>query len=166
MGIGGGPSLLIRVEKEELALRSHIEHIAHAGGLLNRPLQHIPGIPRKCGPVRIIHIADQPCHLALLGPPREYLKGIQVRVQVHVGLVNPYKSLNGGAVKHAAVIQRLPKLAGSNGHILKHTKNIRELKADELHILFLHHADNVVLTVFAHLYSPSLANCNTNHVDP
>lgn len=45
-------------------------------------------------------------------------------------------------------------------------KNIRELKAYKLHILFLGHADNVVLTVFAHLYSPSLANCYTNNVNP
>ena len=38
MGIGGGPSLLIRVEKEKLALRPYIKYITHVRGLSDRPL--------------------------------------------------------------------------------------------------------------------------------
>ena len=169
MCAGSGPSLLVRVKEKEFTFRTHIEHISHVLRPLDSPFEHIPRIAGKRGPVRVIHVADKPGHLALLGPPRKDLKGIQIRIQVHIRLVNPHKPFNGRSVKHAAVIQCLFKLAGSDGHILKHSEDIRKLEADKLHILLFHHTHDVLFTVFAHNNLPLLQTViptNTQRREP
>ena len=154
VGLGGGPPLLVGVEQEEFTLRPHLEGISHGLCPGHGLPQHITGITRKGRAVRIVHVADQAGHLSLLGTPGKYLKGIKIRIEVHIGLINPHKALDGGAVKHTLVIQGLLQLAGRNCHIFQLSKYIRKLKADELHILLPGHTDNIILVVSAHLFSP------------
>ena len=169
MCAGGGPPLLVRVKEKEFTFRPHIEHISHVLRPLYSPFEHISWVAGKRGSIRVIHVADKPGHLALLRPPRKHLKGIQIRIQVHIRLVNPHKTFNGRAVKHAAVIQCLFKLAGSDGHILKHSEDIRKLEADKLHILIFHHTHDILFTVFAHINLPLLQTViptNTQRREP
>ena len=118
VGIRGGPSVLIGVKQKELTFRACLEGISHVQGLPGDPAHHISGVPFKRLPAGPVHVADEPCHLPLLGPPGKDLKGIQIRVQVHIRLLNPHKPLNGRTVEHTAVVQSLPQLTGSNGNIL------------------------------------------------
>ena len=154
VGLGGGTALLVGVEQEKLALRSNVEHVPHLLRPLHGALQHIARVPDKGLLIHAVHVADQARHLALLRPPGEYLKGVQVGIQVHVGLVDPHKALDGGAVEHAAVVQRFLKLAGRDSHIFQHSEDIRKLQTDEFHILLLRKADYIFLTVFAHCFLP------------
>ena len=154
VGLGGGTALLVGVEQEKLALRANVEHVPHLLRPLHGALQHKTRVPDKGLLIHAVHVADQARHLALLGPPGEYLKGVQVGIQVHVGLVDPHKALDGGAVEHAAVVQGFPKLAGRDGHIFQHSEDIRKLQTDEFHILLLRKADYIFLTVFAHCFLP------------
>ena len=142
--------LFIGVKKEKLTLRPHLEHIPHIRRPFDSPLQHIAGIPLKWCAVRIVHVADQPCHSALLRSPWKDLKGVQIRMKVHIRLIDPHKALNGGTIKHTPVIQGLRQLSGRDRHIFKHPENIRKLKTYKLHILLFHYTDNVISAVFAH----------------
>ena len=84
MADGGGPCVVIQMEQEKFAFRSHLEQISHFRRFPQRPLQDIPGVPLKGRPVRTDDIADQARHLALLGPPWKNLQRIRVRLQIQV----------------------------------------------------------------------------------
>ena len=92
-------------------------------------------------------IADQPGHPAVAGPPGKNGEGVQVRVEILVRLVDPHEPLDGGAVKHDLVVDRLLDLRRSNGHVLQLAENIGELQANELHILLFDFANDVFLCV-------------------
>ena len=84
VGQGGGKSVLIRVEKEKLTLRSRVQRIAHLCRSCHCLFEHISWISLIGRPILPVYIADQPCHLPLLGAPRKNLKGTQIRAQVHI----------------------------------------------------------------------------------
>ena len=135
-------------EQEELRLGAHIKPVkAHGVGLLNHLFEHIPGVANEGGAVGVVHIADEPGHLAVAGPPGEDGEGVQVGVEVLVRLVNADKALDGGAVEHDLVVHRLFDLRGGDGHIFQLAEDVRELEADKLNILLLHHADDVFFGV-------------------
>ena len=146
--LGGGLALLVGLKEEELGLRPHVEGvIAHTLRLLQHLLQNAAGIAYKGGAVGIIDVADKAGHLAVLRPPGEYHKGIQVGIEVLVGLIDPHKTLDGGAVEHDLVVDRLLDLRRGERHVLELTENIGELHADKLDVLFFDDADNVFLGV-------------------
>ena len=150
MGIGGRPPIVVRMEQEKLALRPHLEGIAHLLCLLCRLAQHIPGISLKRLLVYAVDVADQPGHLALLRTPWKDLKGVQIRIKIHIRFFDTHKALDGGAVKNTPVFQRLRQLSHCNRHIFQHAENIRKLQADELYIFLLCHPDNILPAVLAH----------------
>ena len=167
VGGGGGLALFIRLEQEELALRAYVEAVAHISRLLQHPLQRAPGIAHERRAVGIVHIADQAGHLALLGPPGQYGESIQIRTQVLVGFLDAHKALDGAAVDHDLIIDRLLDLRSRNGHVLQLTKNIGKLHTDKLHIVLMHHPNDVILAVPAHdetlLKNKQSKACRTQH---
>ena len=151
VGLGSGFAVLIGTEQEELRLGAHIESVvAHIGGTLQYPLEHAAGIAHKGAAVRVMHIADEPRHLAVLAVPGKDDKGIQIGIQVLVGLINADKALDGGAVKHDLIVDRLFDLRGGNGHIFQLAENIGKLQANELHIFFPDNTNNIFFGV-AHI---------------
>ncbi len=92
-------------------------------------------------------VADQAGHLAVLGPPGEDDKAVQIGVQVLVGLIDADEALNGGAVQHDLIVHRPLDLGGGDGHVFQLAENVGELHPDELDVLFLHDADDIFLGV-------------------
>ena len=83
-GLHSGAALLVCVKQEELQLRSHIEGESQILSFTESLFQNTPGISGKGGPVRVMHIADQPGYPAILGPPGKQRKGVQVRPEILV----------------------------------------------------------------------------------
>ena len=155
VGLGGGLALLVGLEQEELRLRAHIETVvAHVVGLLDHPLEHIAGIAHEGGSVGVVYVADQPGHFTVAGPPGEDTEALQIRVEVLVRLVNADEALNGGAVEHTLVADRLFNLGRGDGHVFEHAENVGKLQAHELDFLFPNDADDVLFAVDPHGLPP------------
>ena len=84
MGVSSWPSFVICMKQEELTFRAGKETISHLFCLPNHLLQHIPGVSLKRCSVRPIYVTHHTGNLSLLGPPRKDLKGIQIRIQIHI----------------------------------------------------------------------------------
>ena len=148
VGTGGGLALVISLEEEEFRLWTYVEGIkAHLLRPFQSPLEDVPGVAHEGFSVRVMDVTDEPGYPAVAGPPGEDGEGVQVGVQVLIRLVDADKTLDGGAVEHDLVIHRLLNLRCGDGHVLELTENVGELKADELHILFFYHTDDVFLAV-------------------
>ena len=143
-------SVIIHVEKEELAFRPHIHRIPHFFRLSDRLFQDIPGIHLIGRPIRAVDVTDQTRHLPLLRSPRKDLKGTQIRIKIHIRVLFSGKSFQRGHVKHASVIQRLFQLAYRHSHIFHRSEDIRKLQPDESHILFLHDTENIFPRIVMH----------------
>ena len=117
-GPGGGPAVLVGVEQEKLQLRPHMKGQPHRLRPGQGALEDAPGIAGKGRPIRVVDVADEPGHLAILGPPGQHREGVQIRPQVLVRLLHPDKSLNGTAVHQNLVVQRPLDLGGGNRYIL------------------------------------------------
>ena len=147
-GDGGGPAHFVGLKQEELQLRADVKGVeAHVLRPAQHPAQDTPGVAHKGGAVRVIHIADEPGHLALGGPPGENRKTIQIGIQALVRLVDAGEPLDGGAVEHDLVVHRLLDLRGGDGHVFQLAKNIHKLHADKLDLLVLYQTDDVFLGV-------------------
>ena len=147
-GEGGGVALVVSLKEEELQLRPDVEGIkAHVPAALEHPAEHPAGVAHKGGSVRVIHVADQPGHLALGGPPGEDGKAVQIGVEVLIGLIDAGVALDGGAVKGDLVVHRLFNLGGGDGHILQLSEDVHKLHPNEFDVLLLHDADNVFLSI-------------------
>ena len=142
-GAGGGAAVLISLEQEELQLRPGVEGEAHVLRLPQRPLQHASGVSHEGRAVGIVDVADQPGHLAVLGPPGQHREGVQVRPQVLVGLLHPDEALDGTAVHHDLPVQSPPDLRGGDGHVFQLAEDVGELHADELDVLLPDQAEDV-----------------------
>ena len=123
-GVCRGSAALICVKQEKFTFRAHMEGVSHSLSLFQNLLQHIPGIALKRFPVGTVNVTNQAGNLSLLRPPGEYLKGIIIRIQIHIRFLNPNKSVYGRAVKYALIIQRPFQLTGGKSHVLQHTKHI------------------------------------------
>ena len=106
------------------------------------------------GAVRIVDITDHTSNFSMLRTPWQDREGVQIRPQVLVRLVDTYKAFDRTAVDHDIVIDSFFDLAGGDGNIFKLTKDIRELQANELYVIFLDEANNVFLCVLTHGLSP------------
>ena len=148
VGLGGGLTLVIGLEQEEFRLGTHIKGIkAHVLGLLQGPLQHVAGVAGEGRTIGVVHVADQAGHLTVAGPPGEDGEGVQVGVQVLIRLVDADKTLDGGAVEHDLVVDRLLNLGGGDGNVFQLTEDVGELEADKLNILLMDDADDIFLGV-------------------
>ena len=155
VGLGGGLALLVGLEQEELRLRAHIETVvAHVVGLLDHPLEHIAGVAHEGGSIGVVYVADQPGHFTVAGPPGEDTEALQIRVEVLVRLVNADEALNGGAVEHTLVADRLFNLGRGDGNVFEHAENVGKLQAHELDFLFPDDADDVLFAVDPHGLPP------------
>ena len=143
-------ALLVRLEQEKLALRAHVEAVAHVRRLLQHALEHPARIAHERRSVRIVHVADQPRHLPLLRTPRQHHERIQIRIQVLVRLVDAHKSFDRASVNHDLVVHRLLDLRCRDRHILQLAEDVRKLHPDKFHVPFLHQPDDVFLAVLAH----------------
>ena len=98
-------------------------------------------------PAAVLGDVVEPGHLALGGPPGENRKTIQIGIQALVRLVDAGEPLDGGAVEHDLVVDRLLDLRRGERHVLELTENIGELHADKLDLLVLYQTNDVFLGV-------------------
>ena len=159
MRFGSWLSFFICLKQKKFTFWTYQKSITHIGCFFQYLFQHKARISLKRFSSWPIHITNQPCHLPLLRPPRKNFKSIQIRMQVHIRLLNPHKSLNRRTIKHTTIIQCLSQLAGSYGHILQHSKNICKLQTDKLHIIFFHHTDDVFFAILIHRVLLLSLNC-------
>ena len=142
-GLGGGHPTVVRLEEEELALGADIQSIAQVRRLALHPAQHLTGVAHKGGAVSVVHITQEPTHLASGGTPGVDGKAVQIRVQVLVGLIDMDKALNGGSVDHHPAVHGLLQLRDGDRHIFQFAEYIHKLHPDEFHILLLDDPDNI-----------------------
>ena len=144
IGLQGGTALFIGLKEVELTFRAHVEGIAHGSSLAELLLQHITGVAHEGGPVGIVHIADEAGHAAQPPVPGQKLEGLRVGPEILVALMDADKALDGRAVKGDLVVHGLLDLRGGDGHVLQLPEDVRDLQADEAHILLPHHADDLI----------------------
>ena len=157
VGGGGGPALGVGLEEEELALRAHVEGVAHVRGLLQHPVENPPGIAGKGRPVRVVDIAEHPRADAELLIPGQHHEAVQIGVQVLVGFLDAGVALNGAAVEHDLVVHGLFYLGGGQRDVFELPENIGKLHTDKVYILFARHADHIFTGILSHIESPPLA---------
>ena len=105
VGVGRRHRIFVRIEQEKFTFGTYLERIPHILSLLYRTLQHITGITFKRLTVGAIDITDHTRHLALLGSPGEDLQRRQIRIQVHIGFLDPGKAIDRRTVKHTFIAQ-------------------------------------------------------------
>ena len=159
VGVGRRHGIFIGIEQEKFTFGTYLERISHILSLLHRTLQHIAGIAFKRLGVGAIDITDHTRHLALLGSPGEDLQRRQIRIQIHIGFLDPGEAVDGGAVEHAFIVQYTIQLTGCHCNIFQIAKQIRELQTDEFHILFFHKTDDIFLGIIVHRYPRFCAAC-------
>ena len=155
VGLDGRFAVFVQPEEEEFALGAHVDRVAHVGRFLDRAAQNIARITLQRCAVGAVDVADQPGGLALFAP-RQNRERIEIRVQTHVALFNAHKAVDGGAVKAAAVVQRLLQLAGCDGHAFEHAEDVGELQQNKLDVFFFCDADDVFFGISAHTLTPHL----------
>ena len=119
VGVGGGISLVIRMEQEKLTLRSYVKLIAHLSRFLKHLFQNIAGIALIGRAIGSLDVTDQTGHFALLGPPGKDCQRIQIRGQQKIRIVVICKSFDTGTVKHIFPVQHPLQLAGRHGYIFQ-----------------------------------------------
>ena len=83
--------------------------------------------------VRVGDVADQPADAgAVRVGPGENLERRQVGTQIHVRLFDSNEAFDRRAVEHDVAVERLGKLAVRDLDVLDDTKDVGELKAQEL----------------------------------
>ena len=149
-GLRGRRALLVRLEEEELALGADVEGIAHVRRALKLLFQHAARVAHEGRAVRVVHVADEARHLAVLRSPGKDGEGIQVGAQVLVALLDAGEALDGAAVDHHLSVHGLLDLADGDRHVFELAEDVGKLHADELHVALARHADDVFLAVLAH----------------
>ena len=82
-----------------------------------------------------MHIADDAGRSrTVLVAPGEQREGVEVRLQVHVRLVDTDKALDGGTVEHDLAVQRLFNLAEREGDIFHEAENIHKLQPEKIDV--------------------------------
>ena len=104
MSDGSRLAVVILMQQKKFTFRANIEAVPHLGCLIDLLLEYHAGCPCKRCSVRIVHVTDNAGYLALLWPPWENRKGVQIRIQIHVGLLDAHKALDRRSVKHNTVI--------------------------------------------------------------
>ena len=138
------------MKKEKLTLRLYLHHISYICRPLNGLFKHKARISLERRSVGMAHITDQPCCPPLSRTPGKYLKGIRVRIKIHIRFLKPHIALSSRTVKHTSVVQGIFHLSGCNGHRLHYSKQIRKLQADKLHILLPDDPEDILSAVFVH----------------
>ena len=83
----------------------------------------------------------------------------EIRIQIHIGFLDPGEAVDGGTVEHAFIVQYTIQLTGCHCNIFQIAKQIRELQTDEFHILFFHKTDDIFLGIIVHRYPRFCAAC-------
>lgn len=153
MSGGNREAVAVAVEKEELGLGPghHLEaHLPRSGHNSLEGGARTSGEGRSVG---VCNIADQPCHLALVGLPGEDLKGLHIGHQEHVRFLDPRESLDRRAVEHDLAVQSLLELTRRHLDVFDDAVDIGELKAEEMDVFFTCLCENG-LGCFWHFESP------------
>src|SRR5262245_16974443 len=124
------------LEQKEFRLGAGLHREALLGGHPDRPLEHRPRTARERCPVGIGDITDDASYpFRSRVAPGKNLKRAQVRLEVHVGLFDPYEALDRRAVEHDPAVQRFLELAIRYLDVLDDPEYVGELKPYELHFL-------------------------------
>ena len=94
MGGCGGLSAVIRVKQEEFTLRTDLESISHILRFPDHFLEDISGISLESLTICAVYVTDQSGNLSLLGTPGKNLKRIIIRIQIQVGFLDSYKTID------------------------------------------------------------------------
>ncbi|MPM90430.1 hypothetical protein SDC9_137551 [bioreactor metagenome] len=106
VGLGGGLTRVVGLKQEELAFGADVKGVKpHVCCFFERTFEYVARISHKRGTVCIVYVTDEAGGLAVRALlPWEYREGIQVRVEVLVGLVDADKPLDGRTVKHDLIV--------------------------------------------------------------
>ena len=122
------------LEQEELDLGVGVEGEPQVGRLLQRPLQHVPGIGVGRRTVGHRDVAEHPRRGRLAVPPGQHLERGRVGVRDHVGLVDPGEALDRRAVETHALGEGPLELSRGDRHRLQEPENVGKPHADESHV--------------------------------
>ena len=144
------------VEQEELRLGTEVGGVADS-----RELQVGLGVPgRAPGAARValargrlVHVADEV--QGRVRHERVEPRGGGIREQGHVGLVDALPPVDGGAVEHDAVLERvLVESVGGHGHVVPAPPGVGEAEVDELDVAVADHLEDGVRVCHGPFLSP------------
>jgi hypothetical protein len=143
-------------EQEELDLGVGVEGEAEVGGLGQRPLQHVPRIGVRRGPVRHQDVAEHPRGALGLAAPRQDLEGRRVRLGEHVRLVHPGEPLDRGSVEPDPLCERALELGRCHRDGLEEAEHVGEPQPHEPYVALLQRPQHELLLLVHPSRPPSL----------
>src|SRR5262249_24061102 len=87
--------------------------------------------------VRGVNVAKQPGYPPTLVVVRQNAERRQVRLEEHIGLLDPHESLDGRPVEHDFAGERLVELAARHLDVLVHPEDVGELEPEEVDVKLL-----------------------------
>ncbi len=140
----------VPLEQIELGLGPGVHDETGGLGLLDDALQVAARVAGERLAAGQVDVADEPGDVAVLALPGDEGKRVEVRLQVHVGLLDADEALDGGPVEHDVAVQRLFQLFDRQGHVLGRAEDIGELELDKFDFELLGLLENSVLRHFTH----------------
>ena len=150
--LGRRLAALAALEEKEFGLGPGAHREAALVGQRDHALERRSRTAGERRAVGVGDVADDAGHAlrACVGPGED-LKGVQVGLEVHVGLFNPHEPLDRRAVEHDAAVERFGELAIGDLDVLDRAEDVDELQPHELDLLALDPLENPRATVvFGH----------------
>ncbi len=146
VGDGGRRSVRRLLEHEELGFAAGHHGKAELPRPFDLTLEGGAGTAGKGLLVRGEDVAEQPGHPAALIIVGKDPEGVEIRLEQHVGLLDPDESLDRGAVEHDLAVQGLLELAAGHLDVLVHAQDVGELQPQKIHAEALGQLEDVVLS--------------------
>ncbi len=149
-----GSRLVGLLEQIELDLGVGVEGEPLVGRLVQRALQDVARIRHGRAAVRHPNVGEHPRRSGVVPPPRQHLERAGVRLNDHVRLVDPRKTLDRAAVEADAPAEGLLQLRRCDGDRLQRPQDVGEPEPHEADIPFLDGAEHVLLLTIHALILP------------
>ena len=153
---GGRRPVRCFLEHEELGLAAGHHGKAQLSGALDLPFERGAGASGEGLLVRGVDVTEQPGHPAPFIGIGKDPEGVQVRLEEHVGLLDPDEPLDRGTIEHDLAIERLLELAPGYLDVLVYPQDIGELEPKKIDAEPMGQLEKVALPGPAQLHRESL----------
>src|SRR5205814_683516 len=93
-------------------------------GPLQAAAQHVTGAALEVGAVQVRHVAEDPRHRSLVGPPRKDLKGLGIGPGQDVALLDPAEPVDRRAVERHALLEGVLQLGRRDAEGLQCSQDV------------------------------------------
>ena len=131
MGHGGGASILISLEQEELCLDACGQRVSHGCGSLDHPFEAPARVAHKSVAIGAVDIAEDLGHAGFRVPPGEDAKRLEVGPEEHVTFFDLHEPFDRRAVEQNLAVERLGELTRRHLDVFRHAEDVDEDQTEE-----------------------------------